>query len=175
MTIENEILTEFEKRSGIEVNTNKQRFVELCGFNALYAPGCYNIPQQKCNEILHFIKETIEVTDNCAPLEVLFHEMAHATGLRLGRNMRMREKDNYAYEEAIAEGTSMKLHQYFGWLTPESKVNHIKYIRQWLPAMTPEQKTSANSKANEAMKYILENWLVDFTTKYKSMAEQKAA
>ena len=96
----------------------------------------------------------------------LFHEMAHSTGTRLGRSMKISKKDNpafsrqYAIEELIAELTSVTLMASVGLLDGEIEERSREYLQSWLYGLCfssgdPSDVHVAFEKSQVAAEFIL--------------------
>ena len=95
----------------------------------------------------------------------LFHEMVHSTGHRdrLGRldlNAKLASfgSEEYSKEELIAEIGAAFLMNHIGIETAKTFKNSAAYIQNWLQVLRNDNKfiVSASSKAEKAMKYILD-------------------
>ena len=164
------VIAEMTEKSGININTNATKFIQMCGPNATVAPGCYCIGQWRrgkwSEEILHFVIKN--QPDRI--LEVLFHEIAHATGLRLGRIMEIDHSESlYAREEVIAETTAQILINHFGLMTDDIQYETNDYIDAYKYTV---DMILATELAQKAAEYILENWLPDFNS---TCQQRKAA
>lgn len=97
----------------------------------------------------------------------LFHELMHATGPRLGRKM-FQDKGSYAHclEEVIAEMGAASLMRHFGMSTTKSYEISMTYIAEYSLYLTDEDLISCKKTVNNAVLYILYNWLADFNEKY---------
>jgi len=84
----------------------------------------------------------------------LGHEMCHWTGhtSRLDR-----KKDNYAFEELVAEIGAAMLAASLG-ISPTPRVDHAKYLSGWIKNINDKPTTviSAAAKAQAAANYLLE-------------------
>lgn len=88
----------------------------------------------------------------------LFHEIIHATGTRLGRDMSSHFGDNsYSKEELIAEIGATFLASYCGISNTTIK-NSASYIKGWRDVISKDNKlvVSAASKAQKAVDWLLE-------------------
>jgi antirestriction protein ArdC len=148
--LERSILAEFHKRSGIIVNTESEEY-----------QGCYWRPKPNRKETL-FFNPSPENFDR--KMEILFHELIHATGIRLGRDMGPKGKFSaaYSYEETVAELGAMKLLQYFNLLDEEAEKNCLSYLLNHNYKLTKEERLQANLQSLEAAEYVVKHWLPDF-------------
>ena len=94
----------------------------------------------------------------------LFHEMVHSTGHRdrlkrldCGMQLASFGSQDYSKEELVAEIGSAFLMNHAGIETPKTFKNSAAYIKSWLEVLKNDNKfiVSASSKAEKAMKYIL--------------------
>ena len=88
----------------------------------------------------------------------LFHEIIHATGTRLGRDMSTNfGDDSYSKEELIAEIGATFLASYCGISNTTIK-NSASYIKGWRDVISKDNKlvVSAASKAQKAIDWLLE-------------------
>jgi len=142
------IKNEYAKRENILIQervTNK----------AFYSPVRDYI-QVPCKEQYADIKEFYST---------LFHEMIHSTGHknRLGRLsddvvLAAFGSEDYSKEELIAEMGSAFMLNHIGIETAKTFKNSTAYIQSWLRVLKNDNRfiISASSKAEKAMKYILD-------------------
>ncbi len=165
------IIEEVTRRSGLQINTDKSLFANMCGFTAFFAPGCYVVKQPGIErDILHFTPDNhLERAD-----EILFHELTHATGVHLGRNMKADYNvKNYNFEEVIAETSALKLLIHFDMATDKIIEDCQKYIARYSTNLTDYEISDAQAKAEEAKNFLLEKWLPDFNAAYVDYHERK--
>ena len=91
----------------------------------------------------------------------LFHEIGHSTGheSRLKRPLGNKfGNENYAFEELIAELTSVFIASHTG-LEPTPALNHTSYIKSWNDALKDDPRTiiKAMNKASKASQFFLDN------------------
>jgi len=105
--------------------------------------------------------ETAEYYGTC------FHEMIHSTGHmkrlnRLDATAHFGGED-YSKEELVAEIGSSALVHHCGLETQESFRNNTAYIQSWLSVLKNDKRfiVSASSKAEKAVRFILECFLQD--------------
>jgi antirestriction protein ArdC len=89
----------------------------------------------------------------------LLHELSHWTGhsTRLNRDLKGRfGSESYAFEELIAETSSMFLNSYLG--VDYSKMRHTEYIQSWLKALKTEPSIlwKVASEAQKIFTYLNE-------------------
>ena len=143
-----EIKNEYAKRENILIN-------ELVTDKAFYSP-LKDYIQVPCKEQYKDITEFYST---------LFHEMVHSTGHRdrLGRldssiKLASFGTTDYSKEELIAEIGSAFLMNHVGIETNRTLKNSAAYIKSWLEVLKNDNRfiVSASSKAEKAMKYILD-------------------
>lgn len=89
---------------------------------------------------------------------ILFHELIHWTGTRLGRTMQSfrQDKDKYSDEELIAEMGAMLLSLQFG--IKEHIINSIIYLKSWLLNCEKDQQylklENSFKESKKGKKYI---------------------
>tara|TARA_R110000765_G_scaffold3218_8_gene10100 strand:- start:628 stop:1503 length:876 start_codon:yes stop_codon:yes gene_type:complete len=91
----------------------------------------------------------------------LFHEYAHATGhqSRLNRKFDNSFGDSdYAFEELIAELSSVFTMQHLGFYENSIREDHIQYIKGWLKVLKSDNTFifKASSLAQKATDYLIE-------------------
>ncbi len=139
------IVTEYAKREGIVIEN-----VE--GNQAYYQPALDRI-------VLPLMKQFAETAEYYG---TAFHEMVHSTGhdKRLNRLASTAHfgSEDYSKEELIAEIGSSALVYHCGMETKSSFRNNTAYIQNWLQVLKNDKRfiVSASSKAEQAVKYILE-------------------
>jgi antirestriction protein ArdC len=86
---------------------------------------------------------------------VLFHEIAHATKHKSRLN---RDEKNYAFEELIAELSSMYLSVHFGISFGPTKDN-ATYLNSWIEALGNDESFiwKASTKAMKIVNYVLKD------------------
>ena len=104
-------------------------------------------------------------------LRVLFHELAHSTGIpaRLNRPgvFAMSHDENqpayYAYEEIVAERCSAIVLGVLGLRTERTKMESERYVQRYLNILPPSQREDvsrqAESRARDAAELILDKKL----------------
>lgn len=151
------ILAEFAKRSGMKVDTDSTEFV-----------GCYQRPRPDREEQLFFNPRGKDMDQTDRSIEILFHELVHATGIRLGRPMRAMSQMEYSYEECVAEIGSMNLMKHFGMLNSKRLSDCQQYLDQHDFWFINGEMKGIHQKADAAVEYILENWLPDYNEAYQN-------
>jgi antirestriction protein ArdC len=99
-------------------------------------------------------KDTKEADATVHYYSVLFHELTHATGheSRTGRMKKNAEKyswwnrDNYAFEELVAELGSVLFGQQFN-IEKTIRGNHIQYLNSWIKALKTDYTLIADASA----------------------------
>lgn len=87
----------------------------------------------------------------------VFHELAHSTGTRLGREMKGKhEIGEYSREELVAELTSSSILANFGEETESSFKNNTAYIQSWIKVLNNDNEALvwACSRAEKAFNLI---------------------
>lgn len=110
-----------------------------------------------------------DLTDNYA-LHVLFHEIAHASGMPTRLNRYMMSDGAYqksvpirAIEECIADTTAIKIMRHFNLSSKKIETIHTDYLRYWhryLP-QDPAVFKFIESKSKQAFEYVLTQWCPD--------------
>ena len=90
----------------------------------------------------------------------LFHEYGHATGheKRLGRKFGGSFGDSeYAFEELVAELTSVFIMQHLGFYDTAIREDHLQYLASWLQALKNDNQfiIKASSKATKAADWLI--------------------
>lgn len=91
------------------------------------------------------------------------HELSHSTGHkdRLNRDQTGTfGSKNYAFEELVAEISSVFMAEYFITELPEKEIkNHAAYIQSWADAIKSDENYlfRAISKAEEAADYMIDH------------------
>ena len=86
---------------------------------------------------------------------VLLHEIGHATGHKSRLN-RLEKSDSYAFEELVAELTSMYLSVHFE-LAHEPTKDNATYLNAWIKGLGDDETFiwKASSEAMKAVKYLM--------------------
>lgn len=86
---------------------------------------------------------------------VLLHEIGHATGHKSRLN-RLEKSDSYAFEELVAELTSMYLSVHFE-LAHEPTTDNATYLNSWIKGLGDDETFiwKASSEAMKAVKYLM--------------------
>ena len=86
---------------------------------------------------------------------VLLHEIGHATGHKSRLN-RLEKNDSYAFEELVAELTSMYLSVHFE-LAHEPTTDNATYLNSWIKGLGDDETFiwKASSEAMKAVKYLM--------------------
>lgn len=156
IVFEHEPIEEAEKIKCDYMNRENFRILEVDSDRAFYSPinDFIQIPCKKQYENINEFYST------------LFHEMIHSTGhsSRLGRLEETSKvasfgSSEYSKEELIAEIGSASLMNLIGIETAKTFKNSVAYIQNWLRVLKNDNKfiVSASSKAEKAVKYILNN------------------
>lgn len=88
----------------------------------------------------------------------LLHELSHWTGKSQGRDLSGKfGSEKYAFEELIAEFTSILLCNKFGIDSTAQMQNSVEYFANWAKALdkNPKILKSAMSQAQKAYSYLL--------------------
>lgn len=153
------IIEAFENKSGIKVITDI-RLAKVVGFKTKYR-GAYIPPPVNLNLVYGinngkmefvFIKDNLE---DAFTTHVLLHEIAHATGIRLGRNL-YKNKDK---EEVIAELTAIHLLNHFDVATEEDYRFYKRYMLIHEAGLSVEEYKDCQRQVKLAYDYILTHWL----------------
>ena len=153
--IEHNPVEEAEKIKSDYADREHLLIEELITNRAFYSPSRDYI-QVPCKEQYDNVNEFYST---------LFHEMVHSTGHkdRLGRldaNAKLASfgSEDYSKEELIAEIGSAFLMNHVGIETSKTFKNSAAYIQSWLKVLKDDNRfiVSASSKAEKAMKYILD-------------------
>lgn len=115
---------------------------------------------------------------------ILFHELAHATGISHLLNrysiVCVEKQDRQAYfsrpeshiiEEIVAESVALNLMDFFKINTLQNKLASLQYIENQKNKLLSIDEKSISNQINEIMNFLLNNWLKDF----KFNNETKAA
>ena len=139
------IVAEYTKREGVMIE-------HVEGNQAYYQPTMDRI-------VLPMMKQFAETAEYYG---TAFHEMIHSTGHvkrlnRLDATAHFGGED-YSKEELVAEIGSSALVHHCGLETQESFRNNTAYIQSWLSVLKNDKRfiVSASSKAEKAVKYVLE-------------------
>lgn len=163
------LVREITEKSGIEILFGGGSMFMEFGPVALGCGGAYRKGNASRPPLLFWAPEV----DYKRATHVLLHELAHATGVHLGRPMTtQRFSTDYEREEVIAESAAQLLMDRFGLSTDytrEQTTNYIALYSKWLIQLDTEYVASQVSKTYE---FMLKNWLYDFETK---LAELKKA
>lgn len=175
-TIQSMIMAEASSRSGIKIIHNYIKFYLTymhLGFKTNGIKGSYVREKLFNGDIINEqIFLNVEFSYYHAT-SVLFHELAHATGIhtRLNRVMPNALLGDIgtitSIEEATAEIAAMKLMQHFGLDSQESRNFSTGYIWKHTVNMPPHLLELVEDQAEEAKNYILDNWLSDLNISYK--------
>lgn len=166
--VQQTLIDEVFARSGITIGVNPY-LVELLVRELgewYYATKASYMREQFA--IDRFIPETILINtmwNDPELLHIMFHELAHATGLRVGRNMNTDLRAIRNIEETIAETTAWKLTQHYGLETADIRLATRDYLAQFSSDLTAEECPQCELEAEAAKDYILKNWLVTFNPK----------
>ena len=144
----------------VETIKNIERFIEATGAvvepdqnRACYSPLLDKIQMPK-KEL--FFDNGQSATENY--YAVLLHELTHWTGSedRLNRAKHVSSKENYAFEELIAELGSAFLCAQFG-IKQHGRNDHALYLKSWLQALKNDKKYifKASSQAQKAVDYLI--------------------
>ena len=105
-------------------------------------------------------KDTKEADATMHYYSVLFHELTHSTGheSRTGRMQKNKEKlirDEYAFEELVAELGSVLFGQQFS-IEKTIRDNHIQYLNSWIKALKTDYTliADASAQAQKAVDYF---------------------
>lgn len=97
----------------------------------------------------------------------LFHELIHATGPRLEREM-FQPKNSYKHcmEEVIAEMGAVNLMEHFGLRTKKNYEMSMVYIAEYAILLMDEDIMKCRKASANAVLYVLCNWLPDLNEKH---------
>ena len=105
-------------------------------------------------------KDTKEADATMHYYSVLFHELTHSTGHEsiTGRMQKNKEKlirDEYAFEELVAELGSVLFGQQFS-IEKTIRDNHIQYLNSWIKALKTDYTliADASAQAQKAVDYF---------------------
>lgn len=92
-----------------------------------------------------------------------FHELSHATGHEKRLNREIKNEfgsKEYAFEEIVAESSSIFLSKKFGYLYDENINVSAEYLKGWSDVLTndPKRVINAIQKGNEAKEYIIKHF-----------------
>ena len=138
------IIADYLKRTGIRMYREK-------GDRAYYSP--------MMDEIHVPLME--QFPDTAEFYSTAFHEMTHSTGHEFRLNRLSKDahfgNEDYSKEELVAEIGAASLNMQCGLENKDSFRNSTAYIQSWIRALKDDKKliTSASSKAEKAVKYIL--------------------
>jgi len=96
----------------------------------------------------------------------LFHEYAHATGnkKRVGRKFGAAfGDDDYAFEELVAELSSVFTMQHLGFYDTAIREDHLQYLSSWLKALKNDNTfiLKASSKATKGTEWLINQQQTD--------------
>ncbi len=139
-------------------NDEIEKFISNCDINtihkfsnkAYYQPATDQVSMPKFEQF----KGSVEY------YSTLFHEYAHATGNknRLNRDLSGSfGSSNYAFEELIAELSSVFTMQHLGYYDTEIREDHLQYLKSWLQALKNDNKfiLKASSKAIKSTEWLI--------------------
>ncbi len=158
----NLILEEFKARSGVKTYIGIDHMIIQYGSQGLRLPGVYSYIRKE----LYFCFENRP----SRAIEILLHEMAHATSAALGRTMDASCDALYNYEEVIAETTAGMLLMDLGLMTAQRDADVMQYLSVYSRDLTDRTIEQAKDHAREAADYILKNWLPDFAESCRKKA-----
>lgn len=160
LTVEHEPISEAEKIKNDYANREQLVIKELLTDRAFYSPTVdyIEIPaKEQFSDLMEFYS-------------TLFHEMVHSTGhqSRLARPeitvaLAQFGSENYSKEELTAEIGSAYLMNHVGIDTEKTFKNSVAYINGWLENLRKDNRliVSASSKAEKAVKYILNGKMIE--------------
>lgn len=148
-----EVFGTVEKIAEIEQFIEKTKAVIETGAKASFSPLLDKITMPKENQ---FFDGEQSATENY--YAVLLHELTHWTGgaARLDRKqITVKDKQGYAFEELIAELGSAFLCAKFG-IKQQARDDHAIYIKSWLQALKNDSKHifKASAQAQKAVNYL---------------------
>jgi len=160
----NKLAKENTKKVILEREPLVESFIANCNIDTDFIDGdrcCYSPSMNKVQ------MQPIETFENInAYYSVLMHEYTHATmhADRLNRkpNDKQTPRQQYAFEELVAELGAVYTMQTLGFYNVEPRKDHVQYIKSWLSALRNNNDYifQASTKANNAV-----NWMMDQQTK----------
>jgi antirestriction protein ArdC len=120
--------------------------------------GIYNMPIDM-SSLKHECIYLPSFDTNFKAFRTFFHELSHATGMRLNRTMTYGSYE----EEVIAEMSSKLLMQHFKLDTRFTDRLHSRYIESFSINLSSEQIKICKIKAKESFDFIINNWLLTTT------------
>lgn len=137
-----DLITEIAKAMGVSVTVGSH-----------YKAPCY-VPSE--NAI--YLPSLDMFKTQSGLLATAFHELSHASGKPLKRNLENEKRSkSYAFEELIAETSATILCNYFG-IENGVNDNHKAYINSWLASLKGDKKYFVNAfkEAEKASAYIID-------------------
>lgn len=98
--------------------------------------------------------------------KTLFHELAHSTGLKLGRRVFNQTQQETNIEEVIAELTALNLCRYFNLNTEVVEEACSFYIEMYALNLSEMEFQRAKVEAKKAGEYILKNYIPTFNREF---------
>jgi hypothetical protein len=132
--LQRHIMRQLEQVTGLEITQDRRVVAHVFGekksAGGAYVRAGFNSPFTKDGIVLNFDADTTTWWS------VLFHELAHATmeSSRLDRNNRepfRRGSGAYMVEEVLAETVSLRVMDFFGLHTEESRQSSLDYILRY--------------------------------------------
>lgn len=139
-------------------NDEIEKFISNCDINTIhkFSNSAYYSPMTNSVTMPNFeqFKGSIEY------YSTLFHEYAHATGHKNRLNRKQSGNfgsSDYAFEELIAELSSVFTMQHLGYYDTAIRDDHLKYLSSWLTALKNDNTfiMKAMSKAVKASEYLI--------------------
>ena len=169
----NKLAKENTKKVILERDPLVESVIDNCNITTDFIDGdrCCYIPAQDKVEM-----QPIETFENInAYYSVLMHEYTHATmhADRLNRkpNDKQTPRQQYAFEELVAELGSVYTMQTLGFYNVEPREDHVQYIKSWLGALKNNNDYifQASIKADNALKWIMNQQPKDIQTTLKAV------
>lgn len=164
-----EIIEEVSRRAHFQIITDEEQFQANFMLAMMLRPAIAECNGCFYSNVDKSVDELYIRTDKCRglALKVIFHELGHATGIKLHRKMFVRpETIAYAREEVIAEYTAYHCLRYFELDTIEMRNSASKYIEYFAANLSLNDIHECQEKSKEAFKYIISNWLPDFNERF---------
>jgi antirestriction protein ArdC len=138
----------------LEINAEAERIVANSGARIIHDQNdrCFYVPTL---DEIHMVPAE-RFGSSYAYYATLLHELAHWTGhkSRLDRLSSSRVKEDYAFEELIAEIASYMMAQRFGFEFDPSQ--HVSYVASWVRILQDKPKAilDATSAASRILTYL---------------------
>lgn len=161
----------------LKINYGTNFLVDELGFNAIFAAGCFTPKKlglmndsrtgKRKDRTKHVIVLGSHFESEGHRLKVLFHEIAHASGIYLNRHSIASKENASSFEEAlrlhqlytsseevIAETVAMRCMDYFELNNSDVKRDSINYIQRFSSnGLAPD--IDINSEVEKSFKFIV--------------------